>query len=130
MNHPVPPRHDARVPRYTSYPTAPHFHDGIGEAAYREWLARIEPESPVSLYFHVPFCTRMCWYCGCHTRVARRHDPVAAYADVLAREIELVAASIPIRPVVTHVHWGGGTPTLLSGPEFGGLMSGVARAYG
>ena len=60
-------KYDGRVPRYTSYPTAPHFHEGIGEAQYRHWLAAVDPQVPVSLYLHVPFCWQLCWYCGCNT---------------------------------------------------------------
>ena len=129
MNRVVSSHYDAHVPRYTSYPTAPHFHDGIDETVYGDWLTRIETESSVSLYFHVPFCTRMCWYCGCHTRVVGRYDPVARYVEVLRREIELVAEAIAARPLVTHVHWGGGTPTMLSSADFGGLMSDLARRF-
>ena len=69
-------RYAGSVPRYTSYPTAPHFHEGVGEATYREWLAAVPPDSKVSLYLHVPFCRQMCWYCGCHTKVVRRDEPV------------------------------------------------------
>ncbi len=118
MSRSVPRHYDARVPRYTSYPTAPHFHDGIDETVYREWLTRVNAESSVSLYFHVPFCSQMCWYCGCHTRVVGRYDPIDQYAEVLAREIELVAEMIAARPLATHVHWGGGTPTMLSPAHF------------
>ncbi len=129
MTRSVPRHHDARVPRYTSYPTAPHFHDGIGEADYREWLARLGGESSVSLYFHVPFCARMCWYCGCHTRVVGRYQPISDYVEVLRREIALVADAIAARPLARHVHWGGGTPTMLSPADFGLLMSDIGRRF-
>ena len=129
MSRSVPRHDDARVPRYTSYPTAPHFHGGIDAAVYGEWLTRLGTESPVSLYFHVPFCTRMCWYCGCHTRIVGRYEPVAEYVEALAREIDLVADTIAARPLVTHVHWGGGTPTMLSPAHFEGLMADLARRF-
>ncbi len=129
MRATAPRDYDARVPRYTSYPTAPHFHDGVGVPEYREWLARLDAESAISLYFHVPFCTRMCWYCGCHTRVVERYEPITEYVEVLAREIELVAEAIADRPLVSHVHWGGGTPTMLSSAHFGALMSDLARRF-
>jgi oxygen-independent coproporphyrinogen-3 oxidase len=121
--------YDAQVPRYTSYPTAPHFHDGVDTDVYGEWLTRIAAEDKVSLYFHVPFCTRMCWYCGCHTRIVGRYEPVHRYVDVLAREMDMVAGAIADRPLVTHVHWGGGTPTMLSPDDFNDLMSNVARRF-
>src|SRR5689334_18610716 len=76
-------RYDRPVPRYTSYPTATHFHAGVGEADYRQWLGGLCDADPVSLYVHIPFCEELCWYCGCHTVVARRYDWVASYVDTL-----------------------------------------------
>lgn len=102
-----------RVPRYTSYPTAPHFHPGVGPDVYGEWLADLPPAMPVSLYLHVPFCDSLCWFCGCHTKIVQRYDPVAEYLESLLAEIGMVAARIGRRQAVSHVHWGGGTPTML-----------------
>ena len=109
--------HERRLPRYTSYPTAPHFHPGIGAEAYRRWLEAVPPRTRVSLYLHVPFCAAMCWYCGCHTTVAKSYAPIAGYAALLAREIKLVASFLPARLPVSHIHWGGGTPNLLSSDD-------------
>jgi oxygen-independent coproporphyrinogen-3 oxidase len=106
-------RYDGRVPRYTSYPTAPHFHPGIDAEAYGRWLEALPEAAALSLYLHVPFCDRLCLYCGCHTTVARHERPKRAYAAALASEIELVAARLRRRARVVHVHWGGGTPTAL-----------------
>jgi oxygen-independent coproporphyrinogen-3 oxidase len=103
-----------RVPRYTSYPTAPHFHAGIGSAVYRSWLENLPPESSLSLYVHVPFCDTLCWFCGCHTRVANRYSPVEDYLVWLTREIDMVAGALGSGRRVTHIHWGGGSPTLLA----------------
>lgn len=105
---------ERRLPRYTSYPTAPHFHAGVDAGTYRQWLGAIAPGTIASLYLHVPFCQAMCWYCGCHTTVAKSDRPVARYAELLAREIGLVATAIPHRLRVGHIHWGGGTPTMLT----------------
>ena len=107
-------RYDANVPRYTSYPTAPHFHDGVNGDSYRRLLSSVPAKEPVSLYFHVPFCAQMCWYCGCHTQVAARYEPISDYAKLLANEIEMVSKELPGRLRVGHLHWGGGTPTMLS----------------
>jgi oxygen-independent coproporphyrinogen-3 oxidase len=106
-------RYDARVPRYTSYPTAPHFSGDVGPAAYADWLAAIPEGAELSLYVHVPFCDRLCLYCGCNTSVVRQERPKRAYAANLIKEIGLIAGLIGGRASVTHVHWGGGTPTAL-----------------
>ncbi len=108
----------ARVPRYTSYPTAPHFHPGIDEAAYRGWLAEVAADATLSLYLHVPYCQQLCWYCGCNAQVANRGERVHAYADSLEREITLVAEALGAKRRVSHIHWGGGTPTMLSADDF------------
>jgi len=106
-------RYDGRVPRYTSYPTAPHFRAVVGDGGHRDWLARGGRSGAVSLYVHVPFCRAMCWYCGCNTRVAKDDVPVHAYAGALRREIALVAEAIDGRVPVARLHWGGGTPSIL-----------------
>ena len=103
------------VPRYTSYPTAPHFSAAVGPQTYAEWLAALPDTAKLSLYLHVPYCNELCLYCGCTTKAVRRRAPVVAYADLLTKEIELLGAVIGGRPVV-HLHWGGGTPSIL-GPD-------------
>ncbi|WP_127090089.1 oxygen-independent coproporphyrinogen III oxidase [Aquabacter cavernae] len=101
------------VPRYTSYPTAPHFSAQVTGADYGAWLARLkDTAAPVSLYLHVPFCQSLCSYCGCNTKAVRREEPVRAYAQVLAAEIALVAEQVGTTEV-SHIHWGGGTPNAL-----------------
>ncbi|WP_428032771.1 oxygen-independent coproporphyrinogen III oxidase [Ancylobacter sp.] len=116
------------VPRYTSYPTAPHFTGAIGPQAHAGWLDCLPPQASVSLYLHVPFCTALCFYCGCTTKATRRPEPVAAYAERLAREIDLVAAGVGSRQV-THIAWGGGTPSLLGPPLLRRLGSRLAEAF-
>ncbi|WP_283938401.1 oxygen-independent coproporphyrinogen III oxidase [Sphingomonas alba] len=103
---------NANLPRYTSYPTAPHFTPAVSESQYRNWLAEMPPSSG-SLYLHVPFCKAMCWYCGCHTTVASRDGPISRYLDHLTAEIDLVAGQLSGDLTVRHVHFGGGTPTLM-----------------
>lgn len=115
-------RYDGRVPRYTSYPTAPHFHTGIGAETYAGWLASLPVDAPISLYLHVPFCDRLCLYCGCTTSVVRHERPRRAYAEALMREIGLVADAIGRKAEVSHIHWGGGTPTTLPGDCLSEIM--------
>jgi oxygen-independent coproporphyrinogen III oxidase len=103
----------ARVPRYTSYPTAPHFHPGIDGGTHRGWLAALDPQLPLSLYVHIPFCDSLCWFCGCHTKAVNGYAPLAAYLDALETEIARTAEALGARRQVTHIHWGGGSPTML-----------------
>lgn len=116
------------VPRYTSYPTAPHFHAGIDQATYRRWLGELSPCASLSLYLHVPFCAAMCAYCGCHTKVTRRTQPIAHYRDRLIREIHLVAAATVARRV-THLHWGGGTPTMLGADGLAAIVERLSLCF-
>ncbi len=113
----------ANVPRYTSYPTAPHFHKGVDEKISRSWLQRLPSEEPLSLYAHIPFCDSLCWFCACHTRAANHYAPVQAYCDLLLQEIDLVADALPGRMKVRHIHWGGGSPTILDSTDIARLSS-------
>ncbi|MDQ0315089.1 oxygen-independent coproporphyrinogen III oxidase [Amorphus orientalis] len=116
------------VPRYTSYPTAPHFSDAVDAATAERWFAALG-DDPVSIYLHVPYCREMCTYCGCTTKATRRIDPVVAYAETLAHEIALVHLTIGRRPPVAHLHWGGGTPSLIPGPTFLELTARLRDAF-
>ena len=102
------------VPRYTSYPTAPHFSDVVGQAEYASWLDAIEPGEALSLYAHVPYCDRLCWFCACHTKQTLRYEPVASYLNGLHREIAAIGGRVNGKAKVTALHLGGGSPTLLS----------------
>jgi oxygen-independent coproporphyrinogen-3 oxidase len=115
-------KYDGRVPRYTSYPTAPHFRSVAGDGWYRDWLARAHDAGGLSLYIHVPFCRAMCWYCGCHTRVAKSDTPLHSYVGALRREIALVAEAVGVLSPVTRIHWGGGTPTILTPDAFAAIV--------
>lgn len=118
------------VPRYTSYPTAPHFGHPFPASTYRGWLERLDPDAPVSLYLHVPFCREMCWYCGCNMKLAARYQPVAAYVETLLAEIELVIAALPGRMRISHLHWGGGTPTALEPGDLARVMARLRTSFG
>jgi oxygen-independent coproporphyrinogen-3 oxidase len=118
-----------RLPRYTSYPTAPHFSPAIGEESYRSWLKSMSVREPASIYLHVPFCRSMCWYCGCHTSVTKRDDPITTYAAGLRTEARLVADTIGQRMPVSHVHFGGGTPTIMSPETFVDLVGALRYSF-
>ncbi|HEV2629083.1 MAG TPA: oxygen-independent coproporphyrinogen III oxidase [Pseudolabrys sp.] len=106
---------ERNVPRYTSYPTAPHFSAAVTPAVYRQWLEALSPNATLSLYIHVPFCQELCHYCGCNTRAVRKREPIDAYAEELLKEIALLG--MVAGRELTHLHWGGGTPSIL-GPRW------------
>jgi len=120
---------DEKLPRYTSYPTAPHFTAAIGPGPYAEWLSGLEESVVGSLYVHVPFCRRMCWYCGCNTNVALRDEPVVAYTRTLRQEISLVRGRLGRNLPIAHLHFGGGTPTILDADEFLRLMEAIRLGF-
>jgi oxygen-independent coproporphyrinogen-3 oxidase len=120
---------DARVPRYTSYPTANHFTPSVGAAAMRGWLGALDPGAPLSLYLHVPFCRQLCLYCGCNMQVVSRARPVGAFVADLVAEIGLVAAALPRRMTVRHLAFGGGTPTALPAEEFAALAAALRARF-
>ncbi len=119
---------DRRIPRYTSYPTAAQFGPAIDAHACTHWLATLPATAAVSVYVHVPFCAELCLYCGCHTTVARRYAPVEAYAELLVREIALVGGILGGR-AATHLHWGGGTPTILAPHDFRRVMAALRTNF-
>ncbi|MEO3413548.1 oxygen-independent coproporphyrinogen III oxidase [Roseovarius sp. CAU 1744] len=105
---------DAKVPRYTSYPTAPHFSRTVDSSKYTRWIRAIKPDARISLYVHVPFCRRLCWFCACRTQGTQTDKPVLAYLDTLKAELRMLAAHLPRGVRLSRLHWGGGTPTLLA----------------
>jgi oxygen-independent coproporphyrinogen-3 oxidase len=116
------------VPRYTSYPTAPHFGPQVTAATYADWLDRLAADARLSLYLHVPFCRELCLYCGCHTKAVRQQAPVERYAAELEREVALLAARLRGQ-AVSHIHWGGGTPSIVGGERLKTLAEALARAF-
>ena len=117
------------VPRYTSYPTAPNFHEGVNADDFAGWIAAIDPSASLSLYVHIPFCDTLCWFCGCNTKMTRRYDPVEAYLPSLYAEISQVSERCHRGPKVTHIHWGGGSPTILSASDIATLQSEIRRHF-
>ena len=115
-------KYGGRAPRYTSYPTAVQFTGAVTGAVYGGWLATLGAQTPVSLYLHIPFCDRMCWYCGCNTVVVNKRGPIEDYVGHLLTEIDLVAAALPQRLAASAVHFGGGTPNMLAPSEFTAIL--------
>lgn len=122
-------RHSRPVPRYTSYPTAPHFHAGIGNDSYAAWLGEVPADTPLSIYMHVPFCDRLCWFCGCHTKQVLRYDPIAAYLPALHKEMATVAGHLNGAGRVTALHLGGGSPSMLKPDDLKALADGMREIF-
>lgn len=118
-----------QLPRYTSYPPANRFHGGISPGAVAQELQALPPGSTLSLYVHIPFCQKLCWYCGCHTSVPTLADPVDSYVDALAAEIAQVAALLPAGLSVGHLHFGGGSPDILTPPQIDRLFAALRRSF-
>lgn len=114
------------VPRYTSYPTAAHFHEGVAAADQARALAAIQPDDPIALYLHIPFCRQICWYCGCNTGVAAS-DRLRRYEKALLAEIATVAGLCAGR--VTAINFGGGSPNALAAPVLARIIAKVRRQF-
>jgi len=124
-------KYDRPGPRYTSYPTAPHFHDGFGPADHARLLAASAERSlPLSLYVHVPFCDTRCLFCGCHVQIGRDRERARRYLPLLDREMAMASELLGgERRRAVQVHWGGGTPTFLPAEELAELASLIRKHF-
>lgn len=129
MNTELLRKYSGAVPRYTSYPTAPHFHEGIDNGTYRQWLGELNHRNRISLYLHIPYCDRLCWFCACHTKHTLRYEPIAVYLEVLKQEIATIGALVSPDAVVSAVHFGGGSPTMLKPEDMVSLMDCLRRHF-
>jgi oxygen-independent coproporphyrinogen-3 oxidase len=118
------------VPRYTSYPTAAEFHEGVGAAEQRAGLEGVGPEEPISLYVHIPYCREICWYCGCNTGAANRTHRLSNYLQHLSQEIDRVAAVLSGRGKVARIAFGGGSPNAISPRQFREIVRHLSSAFG
>ncbi len=117
-------RYNAPTPRYTSYPPAPHWqagHSGLRISALRK------STSPLSVYVHIPFCERLCLYCGCNVVIKKDHSLAPAYIEHLIREMDL--AEVAHGRLVTQMHWGGGTPTYLDPAQITDLFNAITARF-
>lgn len=116
-------RYNKSGPRYTSYPTALELHEGFGDADYRAHIAKSNAAGgPLSLYFHIPFCDTVCFYCACNKIITKNRAHSSPYLDNLCKEIARVGSLFDHDRVVNQLHWGGGTPTFLSFQQMKQLM--------
>ncbi len=123
-------KYDYAGPRYTSYPTAPQFHDGFGEEAYRAAAGRSNDTGrPLSLYFHIPFCDTVCFYCACNKIATKDRTLAVGYLERVHREIALQGELFDRSRRVEQLHWGGGTPTFISHEQMRELMRITAEHF-
>lgn len=122
-------RYNKNVPRYTSYPTAPHFSETVGANTYANWLASLDQGETLSLYIHIPYCRTLCWYCGCNTKATKQYGPIEAYIDHLLQEADLVASHLRTRQRVSHIHFGGGSPSMLRPDDFSRIMAKIREHF-
>lgn len=125
-------RYDRTGPRYTSYPTALQFSTGFGSRDYADWVGQSNNDpipSPLSLYFHIPFCNSICYYCGCSKIITKDRSRASAYIKLLQHEIALQGALFDRDRVVTQMHWGGGTPTFLQDQEIEQILNTTAKHF-
>lgn len=123
-------KYDLAGPRYTSYPTAAQFSPGN---VFDDWLKAVEKsneeKAPLSLYFHIPFCDTVCYYCACNKIITANKKIAAPYVDKLNKEIALQAQYVDSTRKVKQLHWGGGTPTYISHEEMQYIMQATAKHF-
>ncbi|EIC22062.1 oxygen-independent coproporphyrinogen III oxidase [Thiorhodovibrio frisius] len=123
-------RYDQSGPRYTSYPTAVEFNEGFDEAAYRATCERSNASKrPLSLYFHIPFCDTLCFYCACNKVATKDRSLAQPYLERMYREMEMQSALFDDDRVVEQLHWGGGTPTFISQQQMRELMDQTRKNF-
>lgn len=123
-------RYDQSGPRYTSYPTAVEFQDGFGESEYRDACERSNhTQRPLSLYFHIPFCDTVCFYCACNKVATKDRSLAQPYLNRVYRELEMQSALFDQDRQVEQLHWGGGTPTFISQDQMRELMDQTRRWF-
>ncbi|MFN3946541.1 MAG: oxygen-independent coproporphyrinogen III oxidase [Aquificaceae bacterium] len=123
-------KYDKPGPRYTSYPPATEFHQGVGEKEYKEKLIESNLRGkPLSLYFHIPFCESACWFCGCNVIISHRKDVTRRYLDYVYKEMELLKEYLDTSRPVVQLHWGGGTPNFLTNEEIREFFARIREVF-
>ena len=124
-------RYDRPGPRYTSYPTAVEFHNGVTHDVYVDRLAQLNraADAPLSAYLHLPFCEHRCAFCGCNVVITPHKEVASRYLDAVEKEIDLLASHLPDRRTISQMHWGGGTPTYYTPAQLAQLFERVTRHF-
>ncbi|NPV10450.1 MAG: oxygen-independent coproporphyrinogen III oxidase [Ignavibacteria bacterium] len=125
-------KYDVPGPRYTSYPPAPHFNESFTADDFVKEIIKTnygENLPDLSLYFHIPYCDTLCYFCGCNMIVTRNHDRMKEYIKYLKNEIDLLRQYLNPDRKVAQLHWGGGTPTSLNPDEINSLISYIRQSF-
>lgn len=123
-------RYNKSGPRYTSYPTALELHEGFGDAEYRNQIAKSNAVGgPLSLYFHIPFCDTVCFYCACNKIITKNRAHAVPYLNSLVSEIAMQGDLFDKNRLVNQLHWGGGTPTFLNFEQMKRLMDATRQHF-
>ena len=130
FNNDLIKKYDKSGPRYTSYPTAIQFTENFSEQDYHQQVnLSNERNTPLSLYFHIPFCDTICYYCGCNKIVTKNRNHAQPYLDAVHKELELQGQLFKATRIVNQLHWGGGTPTFISHQQMTELMQQTRRHF-
>ena len=130
FNNDLIKKYDKSGPRYTSYPTAIQFTENFSEQDYYKQVSLSnERNTPLSLYFHIPFCDTICYYCGCNKIVTKNRNHAQPYLDAVHKELELQGQLFKATRIVNQLHWGGGTPTFISHKQMTELMQQTRRHF-
>jgi oxygen-independent coproporphyrinogen III oxidase len=124
-------RFNAPVPRYTSYPPANFFTPAFDAEAYRAAIiaSNGEKENLISLYLHVPFCSKLCYYCGCNTHISKDEQLIEQYMEALLKELQMIRLLLDPARKVSQIHWGGGTPNYLKIEQIQRIMEWIHQAF-
>ena len=130
FNNDLIKKYDKSGPRYTSYPTAIQFSEEFNEASYYEQVKLSnERNTPLSLYFHIPFCDTICYYCGCNKIVTKNRNHAQPYLDAVYKELAIQGELFKATRIVNQLHWGGGTPTFISHEQMTELMQQTRKHF-
>lgn len=119
---------EIKAPRYTSYPSSLYF-QVLHENTHREWLAEFDNKKSVALYVHIPFCSQLCWFCGCHTKVSNHYAPIQHYVQTLLQEITLINEHASSRLKLHSIHFGGGSPGILKDRELESIIQHISANF-
>lgn len=122
-------KYNVAVPRYTSYPTAPEWKDKLSQCSLSAKIKKLEKEDAIALYIHIPFCEKLCWYCGCNTIIKKQKEHSEKYVKYLIKEIELISQFIPDKVKVKQLHWGGGSPNFLTDKQAIALLDKLDECF-